>query len=99
MDLESNKPMRTDMLFRMASMTKPMTAVSVLMLMEEGKLVLSDPVLKFVPEFKNPRVAAWNLPNDPKGAACHLAPADRGITLKDLLTHTSGLANAGDRKD
>ena len=44
MDLESNKPMRTDTLFRMASMTKPMTAVSILMLLEEGKLVLSDPV-------------------------------------------------------
>ncbi len=96
MDLESNKPMRTDTLFRMASMTKPMTAVAVLMLMEEGKLVLSDPVSKFIPEFKNPKVAVWNLPNDPKGAGYHLVPADREITLKDLLTHTSGLANAGE---
>ena len=96
MDLESNKPMRTDTLFRMASMTKPMTAVSVLMLMEEGKLVLSDPVSKFIPEFKNPKVAVWNLPNDPKGAGYHLVPADREITLKDLLTHTSGLANAAE---
>jgi CubicO group peptidase (beta-lactamase class C family) len=96
MDLESNKPMRTDTLFRMASMTKPMTAVSVLMLMEEGKLVLSDPVSKFIPEFKNPKVAVWNLPSDPKGAGYHLVPADREITLKDLLTHTSGLANAGE---
>ena len=96
MDLESNKPMRTDTLFRMASMTKPMTAVSILMLMEEGKLVLSDPVSKFIPEFKNPKVAVWNLPNDPKGAGYQLVPADREITLKDLLTHTSGLANAGE---
>lgn len=96
MDLESNKPMRTDTLFRMASMTKPITAVSVLMLMEEGKLVLSDPVSKFIPEFKNPKVAVWNLPNDPKGAGYHLEPADREITLKDLLTHTSGLANGGE---
>jgi CubicO group peptidase (beta-lactamase class C family) len=48
-DLESGKPMRTDTLFRMASMTKPITAVAVLMLMEEGKLVLSDPVSKFIP--------------------------------------------------
>ena len=95
MDLESGKPMRTETLFRMASMTKPMTAVSVLMLMEEGKLVLSDPVSKFIPEFKNPKVAVWNLPNDPKGAGYYLVPADREITLKDLLTHTSGLANGG----
>ena len=80
-------------------MTKPMTAVSVLMLMEEGKRCLRDPVSKFIPEFKNPKVAVWNLPNDPKGADCQLVPADRKITLKDLLTHTSGLANAGDRKD
>ena len=96
MDLDSNKPMRTDTLFRMASMTKPMTAVAILMLMEEGKLVLRDPVSKFVPEFKNPKVAVWNLPNDPKGAGYHLVAADREITLRDLLTHTSGLANAGE---
>ena len=96
MDLESNRPMRADTLFRMASMTKPMTAVSVLMLMEEGKLLLSDPVSKFIPEFKNPKVAVWNLPNDPKGAGYQLVPADREITLRDLLTHTSGLANAGE---
>jgi CubicO group peptidase (beta-lactamase class C family) len=96
MDLESNQPMRTDTLFRMASMTKPLTAVAVLMLMEDGKLILSDPVSKFIPEFKNPKVAVWNLPNDPAGAGYHLVPADREITLKDLLSHTSGLANAGE---
>lgn len=95
MDLESGKPMRTDTLFRMASMTKPMTAVAVLMLMEDGKLLLSDAVSKFIPEFKNPNVAVWNLPNDPKGAGYHLVPADREISVKDLLTHTSGLANGG----
>ena len=96
MDLESNKPMQTETLFRMASMTKPITAVAVLTLMEEGKLLLSDPVSKFIPEFKNPKVAVWNLPGDPKGAGYRLVPADREITLKDLLTHTSGLANAGE---
>jgi CubicO group peptidase (beta-lactamase class C family) len=93
MDVESNKPMRTDTLFRMASMTKPITAVAILMLMEEGKLILSDPVSKYIPEFKNPKVAVWNLPNDPAGAGYHLVPADREITLQHLLTHTSGLAN------
>jgi len=93
MDLDPNKPMRTDTLFRMASMTKPVTAVAILMLLEEGKLVLSDRVSKFIPEYKNPQVAVWNLPNDPRGAGLHLVPAEREITIQDLLTHTSGLAN------
>ena len=95
MDLETNKPMRTDTLFRLASMTKPVTAVAILMLMEDGKLLLSDAVSKFIPESKNPHVAVWNLPNDPRGAGYRLVPASREITLKDLLTHTSGLANGG----
>jgi len=92
MDLESGKPMRTDTLFRMASMTKPVTAVAILMLLEENRLVLADPVSKFIPEFRNPKVAVWNMPNDPKGAGTKLIPADRDITIQDLLTHTSGLA-------
>ena len=91
-DIEANKPMRTDTLFRLASMTKPLTAASILMLVEEGKLVISDPISKFIPEYKNPKVAVWNLPNDPAGAGPHLVPA-REITVQDLLTHTSGLAN------
>lgn len=93
-DVEAKKPMATGTLFRLASMTKPVTAVSILMLMEEGKLVLSDPVSKFIPEYKSPKVAVWNLPNDPAGAGLHLVPAAREITVRDLLTHTSGLANA-----
>ena len=92
-DLDAKKPMTTGTLFRLASMTKPVTAVSILMLLEEGKLVLSDPVSKFVPEYKSATVAVWNLPNDPAGAGPHLVPAAREITIKDLLTHTSGLAN------
>jgi CubicO group peptidase (beta-lactamase class C family) len=92
-DMEAGKPMQTGTLFRMASMTKPMTAVSILMLMEEGKLLLSDPISKYIPEYKNPKVAVWNLPNNPRGAGAMLVPANREITIKDLLTHTSGLAN------
>jgi CubicO group peptidase (beta-lactamase class C family) len=92
-DSEAQKPMRTDALFALASMTKPVTAVAVLMLMEEGKLVLSDPVSKFIPEFKNPQVAVWRAPNDPAGAGLTLVPAAREITILDLLTHTAGLAN------
>jgi CubicO group peptidase (beta-lactamase class C family) len=95
-DFESGTPMRTDTLFRMASMTKPITAVAVLMLMEEGKLVLNDPVSKFIPEFKNPKVAAWNLPNDPRGAGVRLMTADREVTLQHILTHTAGLAVSAD---
>ncbi len=91
-DFESNRPMRTDTLFRMASMTKPITAAAVLMMMEEGKLILSDPVSKYIPEFKNPKVAVWNLPNDPRGAGVRLVTADREVTLQHLLTHTAGLA-------
>src|SRR5215467_4835844 len=72
MDIETSKPLRKDTLFRMASMTKPITAVAVLMLMEEGKLTLSDPVSKFLPEFKNPKLAMWNMPSDPRGAGIHL---------------------------
>ena len=92
-DVDAKKPMTTGTLFRLASMTKPVTAVSILMLIEEGKLVLSDPVSKFVPEYKNPKVAVWNLPGDPAGAGLHLVQAAREITIRDLLTHTSGLAN------
>jgi CubicO group peptidase (beta-lactamase class C family) len=92
-DVEASKPMKTDTLFWLASMTKPMTAVSILMLLEEGKLVLSDPVSKFIPEYRNPQVAVWNLPNDPSGAGLRLVPAAREMTIQDLLTHTSGLAN------
>jgi CubicO group peptidase (beta-lactamase class C family) len=92
-DVEAKKPFRTDTLFRLASMTKPVTAVSILMLVEEGKLVLSDPISKFVPEYNDPKVAVWNLPGDPAGAGLRLVPAAREITVRDLLTHTSGLAN------
>jgi CubicO group peptidase (beta-lactamase class C family) len=83
MDLESNKPMRKDALFRLASTTKPVTAVAVLMLMEEGKLKLTDPVSRYIPEFRGQQVG-------PEGA-----PAAREVTILDLLTHTSGLLSGG----
>ena len=57
MDVEAKTAMRKDAIFRMASMSKPVTGVAILMLMEEGKLRLTDPVSRFIPEFKNPKVA------------------------------------------
>src|SRR5579872_5305394 len=95
-DVEANRPMKTSTPFRMASMTKPLTAVSILMLLEEGKLLLSDPVSKYIVEFKNPKVAVWNLPNDPRGGGVKLVSADREVTLQHILTHTAGLAVTAD---
>src|SRR5258706_10706671 len=86
-DVEAKKPMATGTLFRLASMTKPVTAASILMLLEEGKLTLADPVSKFIPEFKNPKLAVWTLPNDPAGAGLRLVPAARGVRIQDLLLH------------
>ena len=81
--------MRRDTLFRIASMTKPITSVAVLMLVEEGKLGLSDPVDRWLPELAKPRVL-----RDPAGSLARTTPAPRPITVRDLLTHRSGLAYA-----
>ena len=62
MDIEARTAMRKDTIFRIASMTKPITSVAVMMLMEEGKYLLTDPVSKFIPEFKNPKVLVVNHP-------------------------------------
>jgi CubicO group peptidase (beta-lactamase class C family) len=88
-DIEANRPMRKDSLFRMASSTKPVTGVAVMMLVEEGKVRLSDPVSKFIPELKGLKVAVE------KDGKVELVPADRPVTIRDLLTHTSGLASGG----
>lgn len=84
-----DKPMQKDTIFRVVSMTKPLTSVAVMLLYEEGKLLLSDPVSKYIPEFKDPKV----LELLPPGSASEykLVPAKREITIRDLLAHTSGL--------
>ncbi len=82
-DVANKTPMRTDTLFRIASMTKPITSVALMMLYEEGKLLLTDPVSKFIPAFKSARVL--------EGAAPEPVAARRGINLRDLLSHRSGL--------
>jgi CubicO group peptidase (beta-lactamase class C family) len=101
MDLASKKPMSTDTIFHLASMTKPIAGVAILMLMEEGKLRLTDPVSKFIPELKTLTVAIPMEPGPGPAAAraaepkFYTVPAAREITISDLLTHTSGLVSGG----
>jgi CubicO group peptidase (beta-lactamase class C family) len=91
MDLESKRPMDKGGLFRLASMSKPVTAVAVMMMLEEGKLRLNDPVSRFLPEFKKMQVAVLRPARTPTEEPFYTVPAEREITLRDLLTHTSGL--------
>lgn len=90
MDLESRKPMVKDALFHLASTSKPVTAAAILILMEDGKLLLTDPVSKFIPEFKEMKVAL-----ELTGGGTTTVAAERPITILDLLTHTSGLGSGG----
>jgi CubicO group peptidase (beta-lactamase class C family) len=105
-DIEHNTPMRKDAIFRMASMSKPVTGVAIMMLLEEGKLRLNDPVSKFIPEFKDTKVAIEKpVPagaaapgrggQPPRAPEIYAVPANREITIRDLLTHTSGLESGG----
>jgi CubicO group peptidase (beta-lactamase class C family) len=83
----AGKTMQTDTLFRIASMTKPITSVAIMMLYEDGKLQLTDPLSKFIPAFREMKV----LSPGTNGASPGLVPARRQITIRDLLTHRSGL--------
>ncbi len=85
-DREAGKPMRPDTMFRICSMTKPITSLAVMMLYEEGHFLLDDPVSKYLPEFKNPKVLV-----KPASGAPYTIPATREITIRDLLRHTSGI--------
>jgi CubicO group peptidase (beta-lactamase class C family) len=85
-DLARGTPMREDAIFRIYSMTKPVTAVTLLMLMEEGKVALDDPVHRFIPGFANLGVHAGGGAGD-----FRTVPAKRPMTILDLLRHTSGL--------
>ena len=91
MDVDSGKPMRPDALFRIASMTKPITSVALMMLWEEGAFQLRDPVSKFIPEFANQQVSTTA---DASGNSGALVPVKREATIRDMLTHTAGLANS-----
>ncbi len=91
--IASRSPMRADSIFRLASMTKPITSVAVMMLLEEGRFLLTDPLSKFIPEFRNPKVLVVNRPGAERTSS-RLVPADREITIRDLLTQTAGLGTA-----
>jgi len=105
-DLETKRPMRGDEVFNLASISKPVTAVAVLMMVDEGKIRLNDPVWKYLPGFKDLKVRilkpgatletsmAANAVSSPV-ASPELLKADRDITIRDLLTHTSGLMSLG----
>lgn len=100
MDIEAQQAMRPDAIFRMASMSKPVTGVAIMMLLEEGKLRLQDPVARFIPEFNNAQIAMVRETEegrDPaaQGAEIYTVPASREITIRDLLTHSSGLESGG----
>jgi CubicO group peptidase (beta-lactamase class C family) len=101
-DVDTKKPMTKDAVFRIASMTKPVTGVAIMMMMEEGKLKITDPVSKYIPSFKELKVAvaepkragaAAAAADEPTPVKYYRAPAEREITIRDLLTHVSGLAS------
>ncbi|HEY3837039.1 MAG TPA: serine hydrolase domain-containing protein, partial [Bryobacteraceae bacterium] len=92
MDIEASKAMQKDAIFRVFSMSKPVTGVAILMLLEEGKVRLTDPVSKFIPAFKGSKVAVMQ---DRPAGAFYTVPATRDITIQDLLTHVSGLVSGG----
>lgn len=86
-DIAGDKPMTRDTLFRIASMTKPITSVAALMLMEEGRLKLDDPITRWAPEFSDMQVL-----KAADGPLDQTVPANREITIEDLMTHRAGLA-------
>jgi CubicO group peptidase (beta-lactamase class C family) len=89
-DKATKTPMKTDSIFRIASMTKPIVSTAILMLTEQGKLLISDPLSKHLPEFANMKVLVEKNAADEKSEFV-LEPVRREITIQDLLRHTSGL--------
>lgn len=91
-DIETRSPMQTDHIFRIASQTKAITSIGLMMLFEEGKFLLDDPISKYIPEFDKPRVLEKF---NEKDTTFTTVPSRREITIRDLLTHTSGIDYAG----
>jgi CubicO group peptidase (beta-lactamase class C family) len=89
-DPDTNQPMTDDTIFRLLSMTKPITSFAAMMLIDEGQLKLDDPVSKYIPSFAKAKVGVEKkLDNDQK--ALEIVPPDRPVTIRDLLLHTSGI--------
>lgn len=94
MDVDTQQPMTRDSVFRLASMTKPVIGTAIMMMLEEGKLRLDDPISLFIPEFRNQQAAILQeAATDDSPIKFYTVPAVRDITVKDLLTHTSGLSS------
>jgi CubicO group peptidase (beta-lactamase class C family) len=89
-DIESGADMKNDAIFRIASQTKAIVSVGIMILQEEGKLLITDPVDKYIPEFKESTVAVAR-----EGGGYDVVKAKRAITLRDLLTHTAGISYGG----
>ena len=87
-DIEAGKPMQANTIFRIASMTKPITSAAVMLLYEEGHFLLSDPISQYIPEFKDPQV----LVPSSAGDGYTTVPAKAEITIRQLLSHTSGIS-------
>lgn len=92
MDIEQSKPMVKDAIFRVASMGKPVTSIAVMMLYEDGRFLLSDPVAKYIPEFKTMKIATFDKTN---GSILSTNPAQNPITIHDLLRPTLGFVYPG----
>ncbi|MGB7776041.1 MAG: serine hydrolase domain-containing protein, partial [Pseudolabrys sp.] len=91
-DREDGAVMRPDTIFRIASMTKPVTSVAAMMLAEEGKLLIADPVSRYIPAFANLKVTTNS--DDATAKTLAVEPPQREMTVQDLLRHTSGLTYA-----
>jgi CubicO group peptidase (beta-lactamase class C family) len=91
-DIEKGAPMRKDTIFRIASQTKAFTSVAAMMLVEEGRLGLADPVSRYIPAFKKTTVAVPPPAGAVPGTPVSAVPARREITIRDLLTHTAGIS-------
>ena len=94
-DKAAGAPMTVDSIFRMASMTKPMVSVAAMMLYEEGRLLVSDPVSKYLPPFRNLQVGVERTDAATGKSVFYTVPAEREMTVQDLLRHTSGLTYGG----
>jgi CubicO group peptidase (beta-lactamase class C family) len=90
-DIEEGIEMNTNTIFRIASMTKPITSVAVMMLYEQGHFLLSDPISKYLPEFKEPKVLVIRSSENNNSSMDTVVTANREITIRNLLSHTSGL--------